>query len=199
MKGKLIVFEGCEFVGKSTQIQMLAEKLRELGCTVVVTKEPGGTEKGKALRKKLLEEGTAPDEELLLFLEDRTLHFREIVISALREGNIVLCDRSSPSTIAYQHYGRGIALEKIIEPDKKARQGVDFNLIILLNGDPVQMFERKDKETTFEKETLDFHQRVYQGFLTQAYEDSARWRIFDASRPREELAKDILDEVKKIF
>ena len=198
MQGKLILFEGCEFVGKSTQIEILARTLRELGHKIITTKEPGGTDAGKALRKKLLEEKNAPHKELALFLKDRTIHFAQVVIPALREGKIVICDRSSPSTIAYQHHGRGIALEKIIEPDKKARQGINFDFVILLDGDPEKMFARKEKETTFEKEAPDFHQRVSEGFLAQARQDPVRWRIFDASRTKEEIARDILDEVKKI-
>lgn len=199
MPGKLILFEGCEFVGKSTQVAMLASRLKELGYPVVITKEPGGTDEGRVLRKKLLEEKNMPDEELSLFLKDRTIHFTKVVIPALRAGKIVVCDRSSPSTIAYQHYGRGIVLEKIIEPDQEARQGVNFDLIILLDGDPAKMFARKEQKTTFEKEGLDFHERVREGFLAQAKKSPEHWRIFDASRTEEELARDILGEVKRII
>lgn len=199
MQGKLILFEGCEFVGKSTQVKMLASRLKELGYPVVVTKEPGGTDEGRVLRKKLLEEKNMPDQELSLFLKDRTIHFAKVVIPALRAGKIVVCDRSSPSTIAYQHYGRGIVLEKIIEPDQEARQGVNFDLIILLDGDPAQMFARREKETTFEKEGLDFHKRVREGFLAQAGKNPEHWKIFDASCTPEELSRDILGEVKRII
>jgi dTMP kinase len=198
--GKLIVFEGGEFCGKSTQIKILENRLREQGIAVLSSKEPGGTEEGKRIRQELLYDGRpAPEEELALYLRDREIHFKKKVLPALKRGIWVLLDRSSPSTIAYQHYGRGLDLKEIKKRDAQARQYRDFDLIILLDMIPEEALGRAKRETRFEKEEMDFHRRVRQGYLAQARENPERWCVLDASKNVAEIADLIWQEVRSRF
>lgn len=173
--GTLIVFEGPEGAGKSTQIERLAKRLRTTrGIETVVTREPGhDTELGQKIRKLLLfpEKPLTPEEELNLFIRSRTDHFDRIIIPALEAGQLVLCDRSSPSTIAYQYYGRGLDLTDILTADAKARRNIPFDLIVLLDLDPEIGLARKKPEGQFEMESLAFHKRVRTGYLEQFKRD----------------------------
>ena len=192
---KLIVFEGCEGTGKSTVIRPLAVYLRKIGYEVVETKEPYGE-----YRKRLLdthpEIAPGPEEELDLFIRNRAEHFDELIIPSLKKGKIVLCDRSSPSTIAYQHYGRGLDLTNILIVDAKARQNVVFDLVILLDLTPEIGLKRKNPETRFEFEKIDFHHRVRQGYLEQAKNDpDKKWIVIDASKPEEVVKNSVLEAV----
>ncbi len=199
MEGKLILFEGGEKAGKSTQIKILAERLKESGVGALVTKEPGGTEEGKEIRQKLLYGNLPPKQELDLFIKDRTIHFGKLVLPALARGDWVLCDRSSPSTIAYQHYGRGMNLENIRERDRRARQGRDFDLIILLDMEPQKAMARTERETIFEKENWEFHDKVRQGYLEQANNIPEQWLVLDASESVENVSEKIWQEIQKRF
>jgi dTMP kinase len=193
--GKLIVFEGGEGSGKSTVIRPLAVYLRKIGYEVVETKEPYGE-----YRKRLLDThpkiAPGPEEELDLFIRNRAEHFDELIIPSLKKGKIVLCDRSSPSTIAYQHYGRGLDLTNILIVDAKARQNVVFDLVILLDLTPEIGLKRKNPETRFEFEKIDFHHRVRQGYLEQAKNDpDKKWIVIDASKPEEVVKGSVLEAV----
>ncbi len=166
-EGKLIVITGGEGVGKSTQIKHLAENLKRAGIDVVVTKEPTGK-----FREELLYGNPSPERELDLFIENRNKNFKEIVLPALKEGKWVLTDRSSPDTIAYQGYAREMDIEEIKKRDKAARQGRDFDLIILLDLDPEIALTRAQETTRFEKEHVEFHKKVREGYLSQQKEDT---------------------------
>lgn len=183
--GKLILFEGCEGAGKSTLIKALAAGLRQVGYNMWETKEPGhATPMGVKIREMLMDPTLpmTPKEELALFIKGRTDHFKKVVIPSLRKGRIILCDRSSPSTIAYQHYGRGLDLTDIWVRDARARQNVDFDLIILLDINPEIGLKRKKPETRFELEKINFHNCVRNGYLEQAESDpDGKWVIIDAS------------------
>lgn len=206
--GKLIDFEGGEGVGKSTLIKSLAVFLRNIGYEVIETKEPGhDTDLGRKIRKILLDPNhpnkpKTVEEELNLFIDQgRTEHFKVIVIPALEEGKIVLCDRCSPSTIAYQYYGRQLYLEDphreiltdILLRDIIARQNIDFDLVILLDLGPEIGLKRKNPETRFEFENIDFHERVRGSYLEQARENPEIWRIIDASLPPGEVKNKALE------
>ena len=181
-KGLFIVFEGGEKVGKTTQLRHAKQYLEEKRCLVVLTHEPGGGDPN--IRKILLDKrGTiSPEEELDYFCIDRALHVDNVINPALEEGAIILSDRFEPSTIAYQGYGRGIDIKLIKEKSAKARRGVWPHLIILLDADPEIALSREEATSRFDAESLDFHQRVRHGFLAQMKEDSARWRIVDATQ-----------------
>ena len=164
-KGLFIDFEGGEKSGKTIQAKKTAEYLRSLGFKVVQTREPGGGD--LEIRKKLLEvKGKlTPEEELDLFCEDRRLHIRNVIKPALARGEIVLCDRFEPSTIAYQGYGRGIDLNLIRLKSGEARQGIWPDAILFFDGDPATLLKREVLTTRFDQESLEFHNRVRQGFL----------------------------------
>jgi len=193
-KGNLIDFEGVENSGKSTQIEILSERLRKAGIDFILTKEPRGE-----IRKKLKYGNPSVEQELDLFLEGRERHFGELVIPALKENKWVLVDRCSPSTIAYQCYGRGFDLEYVKLRDKTARHDKDFDLVILLDMDPVESMKRAEKGDRFENEKIEFHQRVRQGYLEQAKENPENWLVIDAQQTEEEISEIIWKEVKKRF
>lgn len=192
--GKFILFEGFEGAGKSTQVRAIAERLRRKDYEVVETKEPGcATPKCQEIRKILLNpnKSLTATQELDLFIEDRTDHFSVIVIPALESGMIVLCDRGSPSTIAYQHYGRGLSITEILLKDAKARQNISADLVLLLDIDPEIGLRRKKPETRFEIETASFHQRVRQGYLEQARQDvEKKWVVIDAKKSLKEVQEE---------
>ena len=195
--GKLILFEGCEGAGKSTLIRALGEILRNRVHDTFETKEPRGH-----ARDILLNPGhfLTPREELAIFIDGRVENFSEIIIPALKKGDIVLCDRSSPSTIAYQHYGRGLDLTDILVRDALARQNVGFDLIILLDIDPEIGLKRKKPETRFELEAINFHHCVRNGYLEQAESDpDGKWVIIDAAKDADAVCLEALVAVYKLL
>ncbi|MDO8676133.1 MAG: dTMP kinase [Candidatus Azambacteria bacterium] len=195
--GKLILFEGCEGAGKSTLIKVLGNILRTKVGNVVETKEPRGRARDILLNPN---HPLTPQEELTIFIDGRAEHFSEIVIPALQLGYVVLCDRSTYSTIAYQHYGRGLDLDDILIRDAKARQNVGFDLIILLDINPEIGFERKKPETRFELEAINFHHRVRNGYLEQAQSDlDGRWVIIDATKNPDLVFLEALDAILKLL
>ena len=182
MDGIFIVFEGGEKVGKTTQLRHAKEYLEEKGYPVVLTHEPGGGDPN--IRKVLLDKKSviSPEEELDYFCIDRALHVDNIISPTLEKGEVVLCDRFEPSTVSYQGYGRGVDIPLIRKKSAQARRGVWPHLIILLDADPEIALRREEATSRFDAESLDFHKRVRAGFLTQAHEDLARWRIVDATQ-----------------
>ena len=193
-KGLFIVFEGGEFVGKTTQQKRAKIYLESKGLEVVATHEPGDGDPD--IREKLLDAKgkISPEEELNLFCEDRRLHMQNVIGPALDEGKIVLSDRFEYSTISYQGYGRGLPLDHIKKKNTEARGDAKPDLVLLLSADPFMVFQReKTAKDRFEKENLAFHQRVWLGFLVQAAEDRKRWRVIDATLSEEE----VWQEVKK--
>ena len=197
---RFITFEGCDGTGKSTQIKLLEGHLRALGRSCVVTREPGGTQLGRHIRRVLLEVGNQPigsPTELFLYLADRAQHVQEIIMPALAQGKVVLCDRHTDSTVAYQGYGRGIDLELLRRLNKMASRNLKPDLTFLLDC-PVRVglnrtAERNSRasginsEDRFEKEKLEFHENVRQGFLALARAEPERISIVDASGTIEEV------------
>lgn len=192
--GKLIILEGGEKVGKSTQLERLAGHLIGKGYPAITTKEPGGGMHD--LRKKIMElDPNDPDlaqKELDLFGKDREIHYREKILPALSAGKIVLCDRGPLSTLAYQGYGRGLDAEKILETNKLATQGRVADLTIILDLMPSEYLKRisRDHETEvtrFEKEKMEFHERVGKGFLMEAVKDPKRYLILPAGEDKDKL------------
>ena len=196
-----IVFEGGEFVGKSSQLKVLASRLEEKGLRVCATKEPGGTPKGLELRARLFAGGLTPKEEAALFMEDRRIHVAEVLRPALERGEIVLCDRFSDSTIAYQHFGRGLDRVQLEREDAAARDGIEPDLVILLDMPPERAFERAGKRgevlTSFEREKIDFHKKVRAGFLELAEQNSHNHVIVNADDSKEHVAEEVWGIVSK--
>jgi dTMP kinase len=173
MTGKFIVFEGVEGAGKTTQIHKTADWLQSLygnHKSVVITREPGGTKLGRQIRQLLLED---PDSwvsnrtELLLYGADRAQHVESVIRPHLDRGDIVLCDRFTDSTIAYQGYGRGFDRSEIDRVNQVATGGLQSDLTFWLDLDVTIGLERvllRGKPDRMEQANLDFHQRVRQGY-----------------------------------
>lgn len=199
-----VTFEGIEGSGKSTHLRRLGQHLRARGHGVVETREPGGTVAGEAVRALLLGAETVPLTplaELLLYCADRAQHVHEVVAPALAAGRVVLCDRFSDSTIAYQSYGRGLDLARLRVLDAEARDGVVPVLTFLFDC-PVEEGLARAKARggagdRFEREVVAFHERVRQGFHELARAEPARFRVLDTSAPIDHVHAAIVAEAEK--
>ncbi len=190
MGGRLIVFEGVEGSGKTTQIQYFRAWLHQHypHSPVVVTREPGGTEMGLHLRSLLLSNSAlqiADRSELLLYAADRAQHVEQVLQPALAQGALILCDRYVDSTIAYQGYGRGLDRQLIAQLNAIATNGLVSDLTLWLDVDTEVGLSRAKKRgeavDRIEQETLAFHRRVSQGFAELADLHPQRITRIDAS------------------
>ena len=195
MAGWFITFEGVEGSGKTTQIRLAGEFLREKGFPVFMTQEPGGTPLGERIREILLNRGgfdISGEAEVFLFAAARAQHTDAVIRPALEKGQVILCDRFSDATIAYQAYGRGLPLEAVREICRFASRGLLPRLTLLFDLPVEKGLERafrriagreeRSREDRFEREHLDFHRRIREGYLTIAREEPDRVKIVDASR-----------------
>jgi dTMP kinase len=201
MDGKLIVFEGVEGGGKTTQMQRLIHWLR-VNCfkikSLVATREPGGTELGQALRSLLLEqdsgESVSDRAELLMYAADRTQHVETFLKPKLALGTMVLCDRFTDSTIAYQGYGRGLDLGLIQQLNEIATGGLQSDLTFWLDIDVEAGLARvsaRGKRDRMEQANLEFHQRVQRGFSELARQNPDRIVRINGDRPEDEVTQEI--------
>ena len=171
MNGKFITFEGCEGSGKSTQIRLLSERLDKEGVKHIVTREPGGSEIAEQIRKIILSgKNTAMTDECeaLLYAAARVQHLSEKVAPALAEGTLVLCDRFVDSSLAYQGYARGLDMQFIEGINSVALKNFMPDVTLFLNISPEDAFKRKhgaDKDDRMEQLGLEFHRKVYEGYL----------------------------------
>jgi dTMP kinase len=196
--GRFIAFEGTEGAGKSSQIRRAADTLRAEGHRVEVTVEPGGTALGTQLRELLLHarEVPVPLAELFLYLADRAQHIAQVIAPALAAGALVLTDRFSASTIAYQGYGRGLDLETVTRADEWARGGLRPHLTLLLDC-PVRIgLQRAHGHDRFHAELEAFHERVQRGFHAQAASEPATWRIIDATQSETQVHAEVLAAIR---
>lgn len=201
---RFITFEGGDGSGKTTQLNRLEASLKSLGRSCVVTREPGGTALGRTLRKVLVEVGeepVAPAAELFLYLADRAQHVQEVIRPALQRGAIVLCDRYTDSTLAYQGYGRGIDLKVLREQNRIANGGLVPDLTLLFDC-PVEVGLARtaqrvkeggaaSAEDRFEREQREFHEKLRAGFIAMAQAEPQRFRVIDATRSIEEIAVEV--------
>lgn len=209
MPGLLIVFEGVEGSGKTTQLQRCSNWLQASGLgekvPVVMTREPGGTTLGLSLRKLLLEGDAALIQdrtELLLYAADRAQHVEEFLKPQLAKGAIILCDRYTDSTIAYQGYGRGIDLKLIQQLNQIATNGLESDLTLWLDVDAqlgLERAQKRGKADRIEQADLAFHQRVQYGFTQLAQSHPQRIARIDASKDEEEVYLAILDVLHQRF
>jgi len=196
---RLISFEGGDGSGKTTQLKLLDNYLASRGKLCLSTREPGGTTLGEMIRKILLEAGKveiAYPTELFLYLADRAQHVHEVIRPALASGRLVLCDRFTDSTLAYQGYGRGVDLDMLRRLNQVASHGITPDVTFLLDC-PVEVGLSRtaqrnmnlksggSREDRFEQERADFHERVRRGFLELARAEPQRIYVLDASRPTE--------------
>lgn len=207
---RFITFEGGDGSGKTTQLKVLENHLTARGKSCISTREPGGTSLGKLIRRVLLEVGRQPitsPTELFLYLADRAQHIDEVIIPALEQGKIVLCDRHTDSTLAYQGYGRRIDLGLLRSLNDIASRGIQPDLTLLFDC-PVEIglsrtAQRQSlaasgrNEDRFEREKIEFHERVRAGFLELARAEPLRFRIINAVRSVEEIAEEIKNIVDR--
>ena len=163
--GKLVTFEGCEGVGKSTQIRLLAEYFESRGIDALFTREPGGTEVGERVRELLKDEALdmCPETELLLFEAARSENTRKVIIPALEAGSVVVVDRYIDSTTAYQSFGRGLDRGEVERLNAYATGEVKIDLTIFLDAPPFANTKRSAADR-MELAGSDFHDRVYTGY-----------------------------------
>lgn len=204
-RGWFVTLEGIEGSGKSTQAAILAQSLRARGHNIIVTREPGGTRAGEFIRSIFLDSEVSLQSaaELLLVLADRAQHVNEKLRVALENGHIVISDRYSDSTIAYQGYGRGLDLKLVRELNRFASSGLTPDLTIVLDCPPEIGLERTKQRAElasrahdrFEAEQLEFHRRVRDGFRTIARNEPARVVLLDSTREPGVVSADILQLV----
>ncbi len=187
----LISFEGIDGAGKSTQARKLKEYLEERGLDAVLLREPGGTSLGEAVRDLLLREEPLPLTELLLFEAARSELVGRLIRPLLDEGKVVILDRFTDSTLAYQSYGRGLDANLVEELNRTAAQGLVPKLTILIDLEPHIALSRKRDKNRFEN--ADFIRKVREGFLEIARKEMERFYIIDGNRP----PSAVFEEVKK--
>lgn len=188
-----ITFEGPEGSGKTTQVGLLAAWLRDCGHRVVTTREPGGTAIGDRIRSILLDPFAVemePETEVLLFSAARAQIVRQVILPALRRGDIVLCDRYADSTLAYQGYGHQLNLAQLRTITAFATLDLVPDLTVYLDIAVEEGLRRKaqgdaSQWNRMEQRALEYHQRVRNGYLTMAAAEPGRWLVLDAAQPAE--------------
>jgi dTMP kinase len=215
-RGKFITFEGLDGTGKSTQMRKLAAALREAGHEVVETREPGGTATGEKIRKVLLDSGTAALDaraEMALMFASRAQHIAEVIEPGLASGRIVLCDRFTDSTEAYQGGGRRLGSEAVRALHRVLCGNLQPDLTLLLDSDPhasLQRARRRNEhalknaprgqdENRFEQETRAFFARVREGFAAIAKREPTRVVTVDARGTPAQTHAKITDVVRRKF
>lgn len=201
-----ITFEGIEGSGKTTQQRRVAEILRERRRTVVTTKEPGGTPTADRIRAILLDSASTidPVAEVFLFAASRRQHVVEVIRPALERGEVVLCDRFTDSTLAYQGFGRLIDLDRLRMLNRWATDGVEPHLILIFDlPEQTGLTRARSRnsaapvdEGRFEAEDLRFHRRVREGFLALATAEPKRYAVVDASGDVEAVLANTLETLR---
>lgn len=206
MKGYFISVEGGDGSGKSTQIKKIETYLQENGLDYILTREPGGTPVAEKIRELILDpanKALTGRAEMLLYAASRAQHVEEKILPALAEGKVVLSDRFTDSSIAYQAYGRGLG-DMVAEVNRIATGGKEPDLTIFLNITPAAGMARKNNQDghvldRLELEKAAFHETVYKGYLALARESGGRIADIDADRPAEEVFADIKKRLDQLF
>ena len=201
-----ITFEGVEGSGKTTQIQRLKKYFTQKGIPCKVTREPGGSPIGEKIRKILLNpdhRGMTPMTELFLYEAARAQHVKEVIEPFLEKGGVVLCDRFSDATVAYQGYGRSIDLKWIERLNRLSSQGIRPNVTFLLDCPSDLGLKRalqrnralkQEKEGRFEREEVQFHRRVRKGYLDIAKREPRRVKVIDTREGEDR----VFDKIREI-
>jgi dTMP kinase len=205
--GKFIVFEGGEGTGKTTQIALLEKRLMEQGFDVYLTREPGGSgcvigEKIRTLLKDPQHREMVPEAELFLFLASRAQHVKQLILPKLQQGTIVICDRFFGSTLAYQHFGRGLFnLDEVKRINNFATQGLEPDLTALLDIEPEKGIGRKQdtiENDRLDSEALEFHHKVRNGYLTLA-QIRPNWSIIPADDTVENIHEQLWHNIGQLL
>jgi len=199
-----ITFEGGEGCGKSVQARALYRRLSKLAIPVILTHEPGVTSLGKKLSRWLKwtqDKDISPLTELLLFNASRAELITKVIKPNLENGKVVICDRYTDSTTAYQGYGRGLDLEVVRAINSAATGGLQPDLTVLLNMPAEEGLGRKrdKKQDRFEGEDIAFHQKIREGYLKLAGDEPERWLVIDASQSKQKVAEIIWQRVNQLL
>lgn len=199
-----ITFEGPDGSGKTTQISLLADYLRQQGYSVVTTREPGGTEIGDQIRSCLHDVrnvNMTSAAEILLYSASRAQHVEEVIRPALESGAVVISDRYADSTMAYQGYGRRLNLDDLAYITTFATGGLRPNVTILLDLDVEAGIRRRtsggDEMNRMDLQKASFHRRVREGYLQMVADEPHRWIVIDADRPVAEVQVAIRAEMRR--
>jgi len=210
-RGKFVAFEGLEGSGKTTQVHAVGKHFLERGKRVLMTREPGGTGLGDELRAVLLrsrKESLSPMAELLLMEAARAQHFEHVIKNALVEKELILCDRFTDATMAYQGGGRGIDPACIHQLNKYAAPGVRRDLVVFLDLPPkiaieraLQRISRADgvPEDRFEREKMEFHERVRNVYLNLAKKDEDLFFVVDATKNPAKITNQIIERITTVL
>jgi len=208
--GRFITFEGPDGSGKSTQLRSLAARLRSEGYDVLETAEPGGTEIGQQIRRILLDgrnEELSAVTELLLMFAARAQNTDQWILPALRDGKIILCDRWTDSTLAYQGSGRGLGSEVVLEVDRIACRGLVPDLTIYVDIEVEAGLSRAKArnqkteaiETRLDEQALDFHKRARAAYLRLVSDEPDRVKLIDGDRSPSAVAEDVYETVSALL
>ena len=196
MRGVLIAFEGIEGSGKSTQAELLYNSLQTKSVLCLFSREPGGTEIGEQIRKILLNPQNKKmhaKTELLLYLANRCQHTYEKIFPEIQKGAVIITDRYSDSSLAYQGKARDLSFKVVSRLNKFATAGLKPDLVILIDV-PVDIGLERTREKTMdrlEQEAVKFHEKVREGYLRLATKAPKRIKVFDGTKPIEKLAEEI--------
>jgi len=203
--GRLITFEGIEGSGKTTQLEALSRALAKLGVPVVTSREPGGTPLGEAVRRLVLDTAFAnmsARAELLLYLASRAEHVDHVILPALESGSLVLCDRFSEATLAYQAYGRGLELDHVESLVSFSARDLHADLVVLLDlpiEEGLRRIGGRLSMNRVDRETAAFHQRVRDGYLALAAREPERIALIDARESPDDIHRAILERVAPLY
>jgi len=206
-RGLFLTFEGMDGSGKTTQMRLLAERLRREGRAVLESAEPGGTPIGMQVRRVLLDSANqelCPTAELLLYFACRAQNVDQWILPALAEGKIVLSDRFTDSTLVYQGCGRGLGSETVMALDRIACRGLVPDVTLLIDIDAETSLARaharnataRDTETRMDEQSVEFHRKVYEAYHALAAREPHRFRIVDGRADRAAMAREIWDIVE---
>lgn len=204
MPGIFITLEGGEGSGKTTIILSIEKYLKENGYDVVTTREPGGVPIAEQIRNVILDVNNTKmcnETETLLYAASRMQHLHEKVIPALNEGKVVICDRYLDSSLVYQGYARGIGIDNVLNANCFALDHMpDVTLFIDVTPEVgLKRISGRDKIDRLDKESLSFHQRVYDGYVKISEQYPDRIKRIDGQRDKEEVIADVIEEIKKVL
>ncbi len=205
-QGKFITFEGGEGTGKTTQSRLLSERLQKEGYDVVLTREPGGTQAGEALRDVFVShegQNWPLSAQMLFMFTARSLHYEHIIKPEIEIGKIVICDRFADSTLAYQGYALGGNIDQFESLKKMVLGDFEPDLTFMFDIDPfeglIRASGRDNQEDTFEEKDISFHEKLRQAYLDIAENNPDRCHVIDAAEEIDTISTQIWDKVKEVL
>lgn len=194
-----ITFEGIDGCGKTTQIRLISDFIKNLKYGIILVREPGSTPISEKIRQLLLEKDNvmSPEAEAYLYAASRAELVKKVIRPALKEGNIVICDRFLDSSLVYQGIGRGLGLQAVYELNAMAVGELKPDLTVLLDIDPIVARSRLKGRDRLENEQLDFYNKVREGYLYLARREPERIKVVDGGRGVKEVFEDVLSIIKK--